>query len=188
MVDDILFEFLHMEVVHTLVGQPSVISVAGADEVSKTAAVTRPNLMCDDPKKQGELNVTKLEQVGFVTGQKFAEKLTKDYSRFKDELDIIKFICKEFWNALFGKQIDNLRTNHQGVYVLLDQRFKFISRISNSKQFNEQIPRYVAFTCGMTRGALSNLGLEAVVTAELLTAPAIKFQLQIIKQSIPENK
>lgn len=136
---------------------------------------------------QAEVDVTKLEELGFVTGQKFAEKLTKDYSRFKDELDIIKFICKEFWSGLFGKQIDNLRTNHQGVYVLLDQRFKFISRISNSRQFNDQMPRYLTFTCGLTRGALANLGLEAVVTADILTSPAVKFQLQVIKPNV-DNK
>ena len=128
--------------------------------------------------------MTKLEELGYRTGQKFAEKMTKDYSRFKDELDIIKFICKEFWSALFGKQIDNLRTNHQGVYVLLDQKFKLISRISHSRQFNDQIPRYIAFTCGLTRGALANLGLEAVVTADLLTSPSVKFQLQIAKPAV----
>ena len=32
----------------------------------------------------------------------------------KDELDLLKFICKDFWGAIFRKQIDNLRTNHQG--------------------------------------------------------------------------
>ena len=126
--------------------------------------------------------MTKLELVGYRTGQKFVEKLTKDYAPFKDELDIVKFICKEYWSALFGKQIDNLRTNHQGVYVLLDQRFKFISRISNSRQFSEQIPRYLTFTCGMTRGALSSLGVETIVTAELLMSPAVKFQIQLVKQ------
>lgn len=40
-------------------------------------------------------------------------RLTKDTVRFKDELDIMKFICKDFWTCVFKKQIDNLRTNHQ---------------------------------------------------------------------------
>ena len=35
MVDDILFEFLHMEVVHTFVGQPSVLTPAAGEEVSR---------------------------------------------------------------------------------------------------------------------------------------------------------
>ena len=40
-------------------------------------------------------------------------RFTKDSSRFKDELDTMKFICKDFWNYVYKKQIDNLRTNHQ---------------------------------------------------------------------------
>lgn len=35
MFDDILFEFLHMELVHTLVGQPAVVPVPGTDQVSR---------------------------------------------------------------------------------------------------------------------------------------------------------
>lgn len=105
--------------------------------------------------------------------------MTKDWTRFKDELDIMKFICKEFWTSIFRKQIDNLRTNHQGVYVLLDQRFRFTARMSNSKQFVDQMPRYLAFTCGLVRGALDKLGLTVIVTAEILTPPVAKFQIQL---------
>lgn len=40
-------------------------------------------------------------------------RFTKDCPTFKDDLDIMKFICKDFWNGIYRKQIDNLRTNHQ---------------------------------------------------------------------------
>lgn len=40
-------------------------------------------------------------------------RFTKDSPRFKDELEIMKYICKDFWTAVYKKQIDNLRTNHQ---------------------------------------------------------------------------
>jgi hypothetical protein len=46
-----------------------------------------------------------------------------DHQRFQDTLEVIKFICKEFWQMLYKKQVDNLRTNHRGVYVLQDNRF-----------------------------------------------------------------
>ena len=39
--------------------------------------------------------------------------MTRDCPRFKDELDLMKFVCKDFWTALYKKQVDNLRTNHQ---------------------------------------------------------------------------
>lgn len=29
-------------------------------------------------------------------------------------LEAIKFICKDLWQLLFRKQIDNLKTNHRG--------------------------------------------------------------------------
>lgn len=39
--------------------------------------------------------------------------MTRDSPSFKDELDILKFICKDFWTKVFRRQVDNLRTNHQ---------------------------------------------------------------------------
>lgn len=40
-------------------------------------------------------------------------RLTRDSPSFKDELDVMKFICKDFWTKVFRRQVDNLRTNHQ---------------------------------------------------------------------------
>lgn len=51
--------------------------------------------------------------MGHRVGQAMIDRFTKDSPRFKDELDIMKFICKDFWTAIFKKQVDNLRTNHQ---------------------------------------------------------------------------
>ena len=149
--------------------------------------------------------MTRLERVGYETGYRFVEKQTKDWQRFKDELDVLKFVCKEFWSAVFKKQIDNLRTNHQGVYVLLDNRFKFVTRISGSKQYMDLMPRvgfnqfkefkrfshvilfqYLAFACGMIRGGLANLGLTSTVTAEVLAPPSCKFEIKIQKAQLQQ--
>lgn len=43
-------------------------------------------------------------------------RYTKDRPRFQDVLEIIKFICKEFWSEVYKKQIDNLRTNHRVIF------------------------------------------------------------------------
>jgi len=40
-------------------------------------------------------------------------RLTKDKPRLGDTLEVIKYLCKDFWTFVFGKQIDNLRTNHR---------------------------------------------------------------------------
>jgi hypothetical protein len=47
-----------------------------------------------------------------------SSRFTKETARFKDDLDVMKYICKEFWTALYKKQIDNLRTNHQVLYII----------------------------------------------------------------------
>lgn len=91
----------------------------------------------------------------------------------------MKFVCKEFWSSVFKKQIDNLRTNHQGVYVLLDNRFRFLTQLSASQQYIGDMPKYLAFTCGLIRGALTNLGVTSVVTAEIILPPSCRFQIQV---------
>ena len=40
-------------------------------------------------------------------------RFARDRPRFSDNLDVIKFLCKDLWSILFRKQIDNLKTNHR---------------------------------------------------------------------------
>lgn len=126
-----------------------------------------------------ENDLSNLEYIGYSTGYRVIERLTRDWPRFKDELDTMKFICTDFWTLIYRKEIDNLRTNHQGVYVLQDNGFRFLTRISNSTQFLEHAPKYVAFTCGLIRGSLANLGITSTVTAEVQTMPSVKFRIQV---------
>lgn len=154
--DDTLFEFLHSEVVNYVLDQNEL-----------------------NNKDTKEDDLSNLEYIGFSTGYKIIERLTREMPRFKDELDTMKFICTDFWSAVYKKQIDNLRTNHQGVYVLQDNGFRFLVKISSGKQYLELAPRYVAFTCGIIRGGLANLGINCLVTAEVQNMPACKFHIQV---------
>jgi len=134
---------------------------------------------------KGDTNelLSKLEFIGFNTGYRLIERLLRDSPRFKDELETIKFVCKDFWVAVFKKQIDNLRTNHQGTYVLQDNSFKFLSKISASKQHLEHGPKFLAYTCGIIRGALGNLGIASVVIAEVVVLPSCRFHITISRVS-----
>lgn len=40
-------------------------------------------------------------------------RLPRETLAFREELDILKFLCKDLWVAVFHKQMDSLRTNHQ---------------------------------------------------------------------------
>ncbi|XP_078000733.1 trafficking protein particle complex subunit 6b-like [Glandiceps talaboti] len=155
MAEEAMFEFLHMELVSYIYR-----SVENKDQ---------------------DQCVSKLEHLGYRIGQSLIERFTKDTPRFKDDLDIMKFLCKDFWTALYKKQVDNLRTNHQGVYVLQDNRFKLLQQMAAGKQYLEFAPKYLALPCGLIRGALANLGINSIVTAEVTTMPACKFQIILQK-------
>lgn len=69
-------------------------------------------------------------------------RFSRSHPRFRDDLDVIKFLCKDMWIILYGKQIDNLKTNHkvgsgaghglqrQGVFVLTDKSFRWFQHMS----------------------------------------------------------
>jgi hypothetical protein len=120
-----------------------------------------------------------VESIGFSSGYRLVEKITREHPKFKDELELMKFVCKDYWMCIFRKQIDNLRTNHQGVYVLQDKSFKYLQSISASKQYFEDSSVFLVFTCGLLRGSLANLGIKSVVTTEVVSLPAVKFQIQV---------
>nr|XP_029716070.1 trafficking protein particle complex subunit 6b isoform X1 [Aedes albopictus] len=113
MAEEAIFEYLHSEIVNYT--------------------------LTKETNKENDLSA--LEYIGYSTGYRIIERLTREWPRFKDELDTMKFICTDFWSSIYKKQIDNLRTNHQGVYVLQDNAFRFLTRLSSSSQYLEHAPK-----------------------------------------------
>jgi len=126
----------------------------------------------------------RLEAIGMHVGANFTERLCRDRPLFSETLDAIKFICKDIWAACWDKQVDNLRTNHRGVYVLQDNAFKPISRLSSWEGRAEAIKRaklYTAMPAGIIRGALSRLGFNGTVSPEITSLPQCTFQVKLPK-------
>nr|XP_055107177.1 trafficking protein particle complex subunit 6A isoform X6 [Symphalangus syndactylus] len=91
MADTVLFEFLHTEMVAELWAHDP------------------------DPGSGGQkMSLSVLEGMGFRVGQALGERLPRETLAFREELDVLKFLCKDLWVAVFQKQMDSLRTNHQG--------------------------------------------------------------------------
>ena len=65
------------------------------------------------PQPDQELAFYRIERIGFQVGQRLVSRLIMGHRLFTDQLDILKYICKDYWLALFQKQIDNLKTNHK---------------------------------------------------------------------------
>lgn len=141
----------------------------------------------EEDMTESELVVAKLDSIGYRVGKLLVEKHTKSGPLFSDALDMIKFVCRDLWIALFGKQMDNLKTNHKGVFVLTDYKFrwyfKYLSlnpRITGGVAYRT----YLWFPCGIIRGALANLGMETTVTAECTNGPpSTAFQIKTITRT-----
>ncbi|XP_010247249.1 PREDICTED: trafficking protein particle complex subunit 6B-like [Nelumbo nucifera] len=142
-----------------------------------------------------ELAARRIEAIGYHVGHQLSERYTMEHPRFSDHLEAIKFICKDFWSELFKKQIDNLKTNHRGTFVLQDNRFRWLTRMSISptntdlsqdssittieNKALQATSMYLYFPCGIIRGALSNLGIACAVSADMSNHPACSFVVRV---------
>ena len=59
-----------------------------------------------------------LDAVGDRVGRQLAERYTRERAPMVEPLEVMKFICKDFWAEVFHKGVDNLRTNHRCVWLL----------------------------------------------------------------------
>lgn len=104
----------------------------------------------------------------------------------------MKLVCKELWSDLFGKVVDNLRTNHRGTYVLRDVSFRWLSRLHQNAvpaapgdPRPPQLPKaelardWLVLPCAVVRGALGALGLEVTVSADATQLPQIDFTVVV---------
>ncbi|XP_035313656.1 trafficking protein particle complex subunit 6A isoform X1 [Cricetulus griseus] len=158
MADAVLFEFLHTEMV---------------------AELWAPD---PDPGSGGKKkSLSVLEGLGFRVGQALGERLPRETLAVREELDALKFLCKDLWAATFQKHMDAHSTNHQGTYVLQDNNFPLLITMGSGSQYLEEAPKFLAFTCGLLCGALHTLGFQSLVTASVTSLPACKFQVVIQK-------
>jgi trafficking protein particle complex subunit 6 len=129
-----------------------------------------------------EMAAAKMERLGAAVGYRFTERLAehKTWNAVSNsgdvaaavaaqQLEAVKFLCKELWMEMFNKQMDKLQTNHRGVFVLKDLELKWLTRFPvGSEQSRVSAIRFLAFPCGVLRGALANLGIPAVVSCDFL--------------------
>lgn len=123
----------------------------------------------------------KMERMGFDVGYRLVERLAQSKSlvpptahaktptQLSLQLEAVKFICKEFWTEVFRKQIDKLQTNHRGVFVLKDGDFKWMDKMPADLEVARMMAiQILALPCGLIRGALSNLGITAIVSCDFM--------------------
>lgn len=129
----------------------------------------------------------RIEALGHDVGTRLLERYAQDRDMLDQDLDMVKFVCKDFWEHTFKKQIDILRTNHRGLYVLTDNNFRWLRNVSSNGHDAQKVGTpedYVVFPCGMICGALTRLGVKCRVTAELIPSSSsykCSFNVQVIQ-------
>lgn len=46
-----------------------------------------------------------IEAIGFRVGRQLVERYTRDKQRLVEQLELMKFICRDFWSEVFRKQV-----------------------------------------------------------------------------------
>ncbi|GAM27416.1 hypothetical protein SAMD00019534_105920 [Acytostelium subglobosum LB1] len=123
----------------------------------------------------------RLEKLGFKVGHKLVDKLSIDPTTlYTDPLDIVKFICKVFWMAVFKKSVDSLRTNHKGIFVLTEQKFQWLLHLSfDPSSTNKDCSEYVHFAVGLVKGAMANFGYKTSVGFEIQHNHTVVFTIRL---------
>ena len=152
----------------------SAVAASGSDNNDNEAARTVAS----------EMAAAKLERLGAAVGYRFTERLAEGKTwnaagggtsqdaaarTATQQLEAVKFLCKEVWTEIFAKQIDKLQTNHRGVFVLKDLELTWLTRFPSATEGSRVAAiRLLAFPCGVIRGALANLGIPSVVSCDFL--------------------
>lgn len=136
-----------------------------------------------------------IEAIGLRLGRALAERYTQQKGRMTEQLDVIKWACKELWSEVFRKQVDSLRTNHRGTFVLKDNQFRWTRALSadpvdgassasaaTSPAAVEAAAEHLLLPCALVRGALQALGVDCTVTADPAHLPAVDFTI-VIRQA-----
>ena len=97
--------------------RPSLVNKTSKSANAPSTAGTAATAVAGDGLPETELfretRYYRLERLGYRVGQGLSERFSRDRPRFSDQLDIIKFLCRDIWTVVFKKQIDNLKTNHR---------------------------------------------------------------------------
>ena len=166
----------------------------------------------DDTRASREAFAQQLESTGYEIGRRFAERrvwaplspieaegvgvvipvilrvallrrLTRDRERLMESLDVMKWLCREFWTEAFRKPVDKLQTNNRGVFVLQDFSFRLTRFISAgpAEDGKALVLKYMLLPCGLLRGALAAFGIDAAVNLDITSLPRATFHIKLLE-------
>lgn len=153
-------------------------SVSGAPRIAPAGSLSGDEE--EAASVAAEMSAAKIERIGYQVGYRWTERLAigKTWNSLlsqdaaaqtaAQQLEAVKFLCKEVWVGIFGKQIDKLQTNHRGVFVLKDLDLAWLQGFHAEEGSRTAAIQLLAFPCGIIRGTLADLGIPSVVSCDFL--------------------
>lgn len=130
-----------------------------------------------------ELNIKQeeLKSVARLLARNIMERISEDQlGRLKDKVEVIKFLCKDFWTYLFGKIVDKLQTDSKGTYRIIENEFKFLKRLpSSTDKAKEYISLCGKFFSELLKGALLTFSIESEVSLDTVNYQEYSFTVKI---------
>jgi len=138
----------------------------------------------------------------------------KDKDRLVTDLDVMRWLCRDFWGEVFRKTGDKLQTNNsvralaaatrrllppqahpialvarllprlvrlQGTYLLVDNNFRPLRYLAAEDDDTAKSLhlRFMMLPCGLVRGALAALDMDASVNVDVTGSPKVVFQVRL---------
>lgn len=133
-----------------------------------------------------------INSIGYNVGYKLSQLIIDNENNINfnnNLLDCMKFICRNVWKSLFGKQMDNLKTNHIDTFVLVDNNpivFEdFLYLQDNNKTNNQDInllySPYLEYSTGVITGVMM------AITGNVVTVSAEVQETKLDKQEKQEE-
>ncbi len=119
-----------------------------------------------------------IEELGSHLGERIANHLLNNFtasSNTKMELeDIMKFLGRDVWLYLFGKQISKLQTNRKGVFLIDCDDIKFHHNLIMEKNKHDEMLDYI-LSCvgGIVKGVLGAFNIECSVSPNFKAQPIV---------------
>lgn len=115
-VDGIVNELLNIELINALRWSTEVQMRREEREITQDSL--DDELISKLKKLGGSIGVRVAErwvnhQYAVITRLMIEQRISQGRGSLGNDLEVIKLLCKEIWTHLYGKQLDNLRTNHK---------------------------------------------------------------------------
>ena len=78
--------------------------------------------------------------------------------------------------------MNSLKTDNAGTYIIHDSDFRTLTGLAAGRQYLSDAPRFLAFPCGLIRGALLSLQVNAHVTVDVAALPNAKFKIDVYRK------